>query len=153
MLLDFKRDAILIPTAAIQHGTPGTFVYLVNADNTVTVRVVKPGTAQGGSVAIEDGLLAGDQVVIDGLDKLREGAKVEPVSKNASGVQRKKGAGDSQGLTNEEKQKRWEQTNAQIDRGEFGEEIKKLSEEERKQRVRDLGTQREAGQSGSEKKQ
>ena len=77
MLLDLRRDATLVPGAAIQRGTPGTFVYVVKSDNTVTVRVVKPGPAQGDNVSIEAGLAPGEQVVVDGADKLREGARVE----------------------------------------------------------------------------
>ena len=83
MLVDVKRDATLVPGAAIQRGTPGTFVYLVKPDNTVTVRVVKLGPVQGDNVSIEEGLATGDQVVVDGADKLREGAKVEPIAKGA----------------------------------------------------------------------
>ncbi len=83
MLLDVKRDATLVPSAAIQRGTPGTFVYLVKPDNTVTVRVVKPGPAQGDNISIEAGLASGEQVVVDGADKLREGAKVELIVKDA----------------------------------------------------------------------
>jgi len=77
MLLELKRDATLVPGAAIQRGTPGTFVYVVKSDNTVTVRVVRPGPTQGDDVSIEAGLAPGEQVVVDGADKLREGAKVE----------------------------------------------------------------------------
>ena len=82
MLLDVKRDATLVPGAAIQRGTPGTFVYVVKPDNTVTVRVVKPGPTQGDNVSIEAGLAPGEQVVVDGADKLREGAKVELIGKD-----------------------------------------------------------------------
>jgi len=81
MLLDVKRDATLVPGAAIQRGTPGTFVYVVKPDSTVTVRVVKPGPTQGDNVSIEAGLAPGEQVVVDGADKLREGAKVELIGK------------------------------------------------------------------------
>jgi multidrug efflux system membrane fusion protein len=81
MLLDVKRDATIVPGAAIQRGTPGTFVYVVKPDNTVTVRVVKPGPIQGDNVSIEEGLAPGEQVVVDGADKLRDGAKVEPLGK------------------------------------------------------------------------
>jgi len=84
MLLDVKRDATLVPSAAIQRGTPGTFVYLVKPDNTVTVRVVKLGPTQGDNVSIETGLAPGEQVVVDGADKLREGAKVELIGKDAT---------------------------------------------------------------------
>jgi multidrug efflux system membrane fusion protein len=82
MLLELKRDATLVPGAAIQRGTPGTFVYVVKSDNTVTVRVVRPGPTQGDDVSIEAGLAPGEQVVVDGADKLREGAKVEPIRRD-----------------------------------------------------------------------
>lgn len=81
MLLEVKRDATLVPGAAIQRGTPGTFVYVVKSDNTVTVRVVRPGPTQGDDVSLEAGLAPGERVVVDGADKLREGARVEPIVK------------------------------------------------------------------------
>jgi len=77
MLLNTQREALLIPTAAVLRGKQGTFVYLVKDDQTVTVRPVKLGTAEGETTAIEDGLAAGDRVVSDGTDKLREGAKIQ----------------------------------------------------------------------------
>jgi len=154
MLLEVKRDATLVPSAAIQRGTPGTFVYVVKPDNTVTVRVVKQGPVQGENVSIEEGLAPGEMVVVDGADKLREGAKVEPVVKGAPSGRdgaRKGGAANpaAQGAaaapTADERQKRWVEINARIDRGEFGEDIKKLPEEGRKQRILELRRQREAG--------
>ena len=99
MLLDVKPDAIVVPGAAIQRGTPGTFVYVVKADSTVTVRRVKLGPAQGDVVAVDAGLEVGEKVVVDGADKLREGAKVELASRDsAAGPKggdgaRKKGGG------------------------------------------------------------
>ncbi|MFH1604868.1 MAG: multidrug transporter subunit MdtA, partial [Pseudomonadota bacterium] len=56
-------------------------------------------------------------------------------------------SGDGQGLASEERQKRWAEINARIDRGEFGEEIRKLPEEGRRQRMRELRAQRNAGKS------
>ena len=189
MLLDVKRDATLVPGAAIQRGTPGTFVYLVKPDNTVTVRVVKLGPAQGDNVSIEAGLAPGEQVVVDGADKLREGAKVEPISKDATpgkdGARKPGGAnsggkrpgggapggdgasgkqaasagadaakdaapGAGQAVSEEERRKRWAEVNARIDRGEFGEEMKKLPEEERRKRMIELRRQREAGNPSSQ---
>jgi membrane fusion protein, multidrug efflux system len=101
MLLEVRRNATLIPSAAIQRGTPGTFVYVIKPDNTVTVRVVKPGPVQGDSVAIDAGLASGEQVVVDGADKLREGAKVEPIAKDASqargGARKGDGSGGKRG--------------------------------------------------------
>ncbi len=63
-------------SGAIQRGVPGTFVYLVNADSTVSVRKVTLGVTNGERVEIVSGLDPGDRVVVDGADKLRDGAKV-----------------------------------------------------------------------------
>ncbi|HTH15236.1 MAG TPA: MdtA/MuxA family multidrug efflux RND transporter periplasmic adaptor subunit [Magnetospirillum sp.] len=76
LLVDTQRDAVVVPASAIQRGEPGTFVYVVKPDNTVTVRTVGVGPASGGKVAIQSGLETGEQVVVDGADKLREGAQV-----------------------------------------------------------------------------
>jgi multidrug efflux system membrane fusion protein len=76
LLVDTVRDATVIPMAAIQRGQPGIFVYLVKADDTVEIRVVELGATDGERVAITKGLQVGDNVVIDGMDRLREGAKV-----------------------------------------------------------------------------
>lgn len=82
LLVDTLRGATVVPTAAIQRGAPGTFVYLVSADQTVTVRPVTLGPANGDRVAVESGLAEGDSVVVDGADKLRNGAKV--ISRDAN---------------------------------------------------------------------
>ena len=74
--IDQAREAVVIPTAAVQWGAPGTFVYLIEADNAVTVRPVTLGPASGGRVVVMSGLSVGDRVVIDGADKLRNGSKV-----------------------------------------------------------------------------
>ncbi len=83
MGIETRADATLVPTAAIQRGAPGTFVFVVNADRSVSVRPVKLGPAQGEVTAIDSGVAAGDMVVVDGADKLREGAKVELVTRDA----------------------------------------------------------------------
>lgn len=75
LLVDTLHDTTLVPTAAIQRGAPGTFVYLLN-DKKVSLRVVKLGPSQGDTIAVTDGLAPGDQVVTDGADKLRDGAEV-----------------------------------------------------------------------------
>jgi multidrug efflux system membrane fusion protein len=78
LLVDTLKGATVIPSAAIQRGAPGTFVYQLNDDQTVTVKPVKLGPANGDRVAVEQGLSPGDRVVIDGADKLRNGAMVVP---------------------------------------------------------------------------
>jgi multidrug efflux system membrane fusion protein len=80
MLVDTRTDATLVPSAAIQRGAPGTFVYVVKSDSTVAVAPVKLGPVQGETTAIESGIAPGDTVVTDGTDKLREGAKVDVVT-------------------------------------------------------------------------
>jgi multidrug efflux system membrane fusion protein len=77
MRVDTRRDAVIIPAAALQRGSQGQFVYVVKDDGTVSVRPVKLGPAEGTRVAVESGLAAGERVVVDGLDRLREGARVE----------------------------------------------------------------------------
>jgi len=83
MLVQTLADATLIPTAAIQRGTPGTFVYVVKDDKSVAVVPIKLGPAQGEVTAIASGIAPGDVVVIDGADKLREGAKVDLITRDA----------------------------------------------------------------------
>jgi len=77
LLLDVQRGAVIIPIPAVQRGPQGTYVYVVKPDSTATLRPVTISTAEGNDVAVEDGLHTGEAVVIDGQDKLQEGAKVE----------------------------------------------------------------------------
>ncbi len=76
LLLKTVSGAVIVPQTAVQQGAPGTFVYLVKPDNTVGVQVIKTGVVQGGKLEVLDGLKAGDKVVIDGLDRLRDGARI-----------------------------------------------------------------------------
>jgi multidrug efflux system membrane fusion protein len=92
LLLDTLHGATLIPQAAIQRGAPGTFVYVVNADQTVNVRKVTLGPGDPTDVSITQGLKVGETVVVDGADKLRDGAKVSV---------RQSGAGAGSGTTPE----------------------------------------------------
>jgi len=77
LLLDVKRGATIVPTAAIQRGSQGTFVYIVKVDQTVAVRPVTVGVTQGDEASIEAGLFPDEQVVVDGTEKLREGSNVD----------------------------------------------------------------------------
>jgi membrane fusion protein, multidrug efflux system len=76
LLVDTLAGAVLVPNAAIQLGPNGNFVYVVKDDDTVTVRAVKIGPADSGRTSIASGVAVGEKVVIDGADRLREGAKV-----------------------------------------------------------------------------
>jgi multidrug efflux system membrane fusion protein len=76
LLVDTLHNAVVVPNAAIQTGAPGTFVYLVNANDTVTVRPIKTGPTDGQKTAVTSGLAVGDRVVTDGVDRLKDGARV-----------------------------------------------------------------------------
>lgn len=98
LLADTVKDATTVPVAAIQRGQPGTFVYLVKADDTVTIRVIEVGATDGEKVAILKGLELGDQVVIDGVDRLRDGAKIRrPGSAPRGGSERPVAAAPADG--------------------------------------------------------
>jgi multidrug efflux system membrane fusion protein len=77
MLLDTRRGATLVPNAAVVRGGQGTFVYVIKEDRTVELRKVTVGMAEGDSVSVESGLAPGELVVVEGSDRLRDGAKVE----------------------------------------------------------------------------
>lgn len=76
LLLDTLHSATLIPQSGVQRGAPGTYVYVVNADQTVSVRKVTVGPGDASNVTITAGLKPGDMVVVDGADRLKDGAKV-----------------------------------------------------------------------------
>ncbi|MDP9008249.1 MAG: efflux RND transporter periplasmic adaptor subunit [Pseudomonadota bacterium] len=81
LLQDVLKDQIIMPNSAVRRGAPNgvatTFVYLVNADNTVSVRPVTLGVVDGEKVAVTAGLKAGEVVVTEGGDRLRDGAQVQ----------------------------------------------------------------------------
>ncbi|MBL0124467.1 MAG: MdtA/MuxA family multidrug efflux RND transporter periplasmic adaptor subunit [Betaproteobacteria bacterium] len=91
MVVDTRKGATVIPLAAIQRGAQGTIVYVVKEDKTTTLRVVKMGPTENDNVAIESGIAPGEVVVTDGIDRLREGAKVEVT---VPFVPRQRGPGD-----------------------------------------------------------
>lgn len=72
-------DATVVPSAAIQRAAFGTFVYVIRDDDTATVRRVALGPAEGDRISISEGLTPGERVVLEGVDALREGTKVEIV--------------------------------------------------------------------------
>jgi multidrug efflux system membrane fusion protein len=81
LLLDTHKSVVIIPVAAIQYGTQGTFVYTINDDDdpknvTVSMTPVKVGTVDGDRAEITSGVQEGDEVVVDGVDKLANGTKV-----------------------------------------------------------------------------
>lgn len=102
MLIDVRRQVVIVPTAGIQRGTQGTFVYVVKPDNAVSLRLISVGKVQGEDTEILTGLQAGEIIVTDGADKLRDGGKVEVAVKDgtaAKGGARRRGAGDAPAIT------------------------------------------------------
>jgi membrane fusion protein, multidrug efflux system len=88
LLLDTHKDVAIMPTAGVQRGVPGTFVYFINPDSTVSVRPIQLGVTDGDRVEVRSGLASGDRIVIDGADKLRDGAKINlrPEAGTAAGA-------------------------------------------------------------------
>jgi len=79
LLLETRKDALTTPVSAIQRGPQGTFVYLVDSNNTVKVQPVQLTLTQGTTAVIASGLQAGDRVVTDGQEKLQAGSRVAPI--------------------------------------------------------------------------
>jgi len=77
LLIDTKKNVLIIPSAALQRGPQGVYVYAVKPDHTATVRPVVVDEVQGGDASIRSGLAEGDLVVVDGAERLREGARVD----------------------------------------------------------------------------
>ena len=83
LLADTLENVVLAPTAAIQYGTNGSFVYAMDGDNKVKIRSIKVGATDGDVTVVEEGLAAGDRVVLEGTDRLRDGGAVEVVNDSA----------------------------------------------------------------------
>lgn len=75
-----KHQGIVIPAAAVQTGSIGDFVYVVGADQKVSIRPVKVQLTADEQSLIADGLALGEQVVVEGTDRLREGSQVNPIN-------------------------------------------------------------------------
>ena len=79
--IDVLAGATVVPNAAIQRGAPGTYVYLAQPGGTATLRRIETGPVDGERTVVRRGLEAGDRVVIDGVDNLRDGARVDAIDK------------------------------------------------------------------------
>src|SRR5882762_6830378 len=99
MLLDTRHGATLVPNAAVVRGGQGTFVYVVKEDRTVELRKVSVGPAEGDNLSIESGLTPGERVVVEGSDRLRDGAKVDipDAASRAAAAEGKSGKGGGKG--------------------------------------------------------
>jgi membrane fusion protein, multidrug efflux system len=103
LLVDTLQNAVLVPTPAVQTGAPGDYVYLVNADHTVSVHKVKLGPSDGKNTVIASGLQAGDVVVTDGTDRLSDGAKIQAAAarpaSGSGGANGENGTSDANGAS------------------------------------------------------
>lgn len=104
LLLDTRHNEVIIPSAAIQTGSKGKYVFAIKPDNTVDLRYVKVGVVEGDNSSIDGGLEAGEGVVTDGADKLQPGSAVSvqaPAGASAApsddGVAKQRGQGKKQG--------------------------------------------------------
>jgi len=79
-----KLKVILVPSAAVQRNSTSTYVYVVKADSTVTLRQVKVGTSDDNNTEITTGVQEGEVVVLTGVDKLQEGSKVAVTMEGAA---------------------------------------------------------------------
>ncbi len=86
MLVDTKRNLVIVPASAIQRGPQGTYVYAVSGGNTTNIRVITIAQTTGNNVGISAGLNPGDVVVIDGQDKLQDGSKVTTTTSPTGGA-------------------------------------------------------------------
>jgi membrane fusion protein, multidrug efflux system len=90
LLVDTKRNVTIIPTPAIQRGPQGTYVYVLQQDNTVRIAQVTVALSESNLVGISSGINPGDTVITDGTDKLQEGSRVE-AHKAGEGAQNARG--------------------------------------------------------------
>lgn len=76
LLVDTIKDAIVIPTSAVERGQQGTYIYVVSPEQTAVARPIKLGATEGERVQVTEGLAVGDVIVTDGADRLKEGQRV-----------------------------------------------------------------------------
>ena len=85
LLVKTLKNATLVPSPAVQEGAPGSYVYLVQPNHTVKVQVVTTGPTDGVNTVITKGLKPGDEVVVDGVDRLTDGSKITIAGAGNSG--------------------------------------------------------------------
>ena len=85
LIVDVRRNSMTIPSAAVQHGAQGTYVYVVQPDQTVDMKPVAIALTEATTAVIASGLQPGDRVVVEGADKLQPKARVTPSGSEGSG--------------------------------------------------------------------
>ena len=88
LLVDTRKNLVIVPTAAIQRGPQGTYVYATEGDNTVKIVPVTIAQTTGNLIGLSAGLNGGEMVVIDGQDKLQDGSKINPTVASGNNAQR-----------------------------------------------------------------
>jgi multidrug efflux system membrane fusion protein len=83
LLLNVRKDGLVVPASVVQRGPQGAFAFVIKSDDTVEVRAAKVGPIDQGQALIEDGLRAGERVVVDGQYKLQPGTRVTTGSPSA----------------------------------------------------------------------
>jgi multidrug efflux system membrane fusion protein len=86
ILVDELKSAVLVPNEAIQRGAQGPFVYVVRPDRTVELRKIALGPTEGALTAVREGVAAGDPLIVDGADRVRERSRVVPTSRDRPAV-------------------------------------------------------------------
>lgn len=92
LLLETQKNVTVVPSAAVQRGPQGDYVYVMKPDKTVEVRPVNTSVTQGSLSLIASGVSPGDMVVTDGQDKLQQGSRVEPHQQGAGNGTRNAGS-------------------------------------------------------------
>jgi len=77
LLVDTRKDAVTVPSAAVQRGPRGPYAWVVRAEGTVEPRPIDPGPTQGVDTIVDNGLAAGDRVVVNGQYRLQSGVRVD----------------------------------------------------------------------------
>ncbi len=87
LLFDTRHNAVIIPTAALQRSPQSAYVYVVGSDYTVKMRNIVTTLTEGDNAAVDSGLKPGETVVVDGLDKLQDGTRVQITAAGAQGAE------------------------------------------------------------------
>lgn len=95
MVIDTHKGVVVVPAAAIQRATQGAVVYVVKDDSTVALRTIQAGATEGQLTEVASGLQAGERVITDGVDRIREGAKVEVTEPGGGARQPRAPGGDN----------------------------------------------------------
>jgi multidrug efflux system membrane fusion protein len=143
MVVDVRKDVVAVPSAAIQRNAQGaTVAYVVKDDSTIGVRPVTVGATEGLLTAVEKGLQAGERVVTDGVDRIREGAKVEVIDASQPAAER---ARNASGGSREDFRKRLEAMTPE-QREAFKKKMESMTPEQREE----LRRRRQAGDAGKD---